>query len=94
MTDRDGVTAREQRDGEPIDERLVEEEPDEEDLERRQAGRLIEEHDGVEDDQKDEVAEEASGDTQGLTAEEAAVRIDPDARGGSDRPEDRYIEEP
>ena len=90
----DGVTAREQRDGEPLDDRLVEEEPDDEDLGRRQAGRLIEEHEGLEDDEKDEVAEEAPEDTEGLSAEEAAVRIDPDARGGSDLPEDKYVEEP
>jgi Family of unknown function (DUF5709) len=90
----DRITAREQREGAPLEDRLAEEEPEDEDLGRRQAGRLIEEHDGLEDDEKDEVAEEAPEDTQGLTAEEAAVRIDPDARGGSDRPEDRYIEEP
>jgi hypothetical protein len=94
IPDDHGVTAREQREGEPIDDRLVEEEPDQEDLGRRQAGRLIEEHDGLEDHEKDEVAEEAPGDTEDLSAEEASVRIDPDARGGSDRPEDRYVEEP
>lgn len=93
-TEGHGVTAREQRGGEPLDDRLLEEEPDEENLGRRQAGRLIEEDDGLEDHEKDQVAEEAQGDTEGLSAEEAAVRIEREARGGSDRPDDGYVQDP
>jgi hypothetical protein len=89
-----GTTAEEQREGEDLDDRLEREEPDREEVQRRQAGRLIEDGQGLTDHEKDEVAEEADSDTQGLSAEEAAVRVDEDARGGADRPSDRYVEEP
>jgi hypothetical protein len=87
-----GTTAEEQREGEELGGRLDREEPEGEEADRRQAGRLIEE--GLDDHEKDEVAEEAREDTEGLSAEEAAVRVEEDLRGGSDRPDDRYVEEP
>jgi hypothetical protein len=89
-----GTTAEEQREGEDLGDRLDREEPEGEGADRRQAGRLIEEHEGLDDHEKDEVAEEAREDTEGLSAEEAAVRVEEDLRGGSDRPDDRYVEEP
>lgn len=89
-----GTTAEEQRGGEDLDARLNREEPDRDEPERRRSGRLIEDGEGLTDDEKDEVAEEAPNDTQGLSAEEAAVRVDEDARGGTDGSRDRYVEEP
>jgi hypothetical protein len=89
-----GTTAEEQRRGEDLDGRLVREEPDRDEPDRRRSGRLIEDGDGLTDQEKDEVAEEARDDTQGLSAEEAAVRVDEDARGGTDGSRDRYVEEP
>jgi hypothetical protein len=80
--------------GEPLDDGLPREESEDQYERRRQAGRLIEEHEGVSDDEKDEVADEAGEDKEGLSAEEAAVRIDRDARGGTDHPDDRYVQEP
>jgi uncharacterized protein DUF5709 len=89
-----GTTPQEQREGEPLDDRLEREEPDAEDDPGRRAGRLIEEGDGLTDREKDEVAEEAGTDVEGLSSEEAAVRVEEDARGGVDRDRDRYVEEP
>ena len=92
--DEHGTTAEEHRRGEDLDDRLDREEPDSDEPGRRRPGRLIEDGEGLTDDEKDEVAEEAPDDTQGLSAEEAAVRVDEDARGGTDRSRDRYVEEP
>ncbi len=89
-----GTTAEEQREGEPLDDRLREEEPDVEPGERAQAGRLVERDSGLTDHEKDEVAEEAPDDDQGLTAEEAAVRIEEDAPGAVSDSGDRYVDEP
>lgn len=87
-------TAKEQREGEPLEDRLDREEPEGQERGTRRAGRLIEEGEGLTDREKDEVSEEATDDVEGLTAEEAAVRVDEDAGGGVDRDRDRYVEEP
>jgi Family of unknown function (DUF5709) len=92
--DEHGTTADEQRSGEPLEDKLEREEHDREELDGRRAGRLIEDGEGLTDQEKDEVAEEAPDDRQGLSAEEAAVRVDEEARGGVDRDRDRYVEEP
>jgi hypothetical protein len=84
------TTAREQREGLPVDERLDQEEPQAEKEERRQAGRLRDE--GDPDTEKDAVADEAEDDVEGLSAEERAVRIEEDAPGGTGGP-DHYVEE-
>jgi hypothetical protein len=89
-----GTTAEEQREGEPLEDRLEREDPDGEDRRSRRAGRLIEDGEGLTDHEKDEVAEEARKDVDGLSSEEAAVRVEEDARGGVDRDRDRYVEEP
>jgi hypothetical protein len=47
---------------------------------------------GLTDQEKDEVADEAEEDQQGLSAEEAAVRVEDDAPGGVDR-SDSYVQE-
>jgi hypothetical protein len=90
-TERTGVTGAEQREGASLDERLAEEE-DEQARSREQAGRLVEEGTGLTDQEKDEVADEAEEDQQGLSAEEAAVRVEDDAPGGVDR-SDSYVQE-
>lgn len=85
-----GTTAAEQREGEPLDERLREEEPDRAAGEGRdQAGRLLD--DGGDDTEKDLVADEAEEDTAGLTAEESAMRVQDGAPGAVDAPDD-YVE--
>jgi hypothetical protein len=89
-----GTTAAEQREGESLDDRVAEEQPDEEPAERPQAGRLVEEDRGLIDTEKDEVGLEATEDTEGLTAEEAAMRVEPEAPGGTEEGSDRYVEEP
>jgi hypothetical protein len=89
-----GTTASEQREGEPLGERLEEEQPDGESGDREGAGRLIEGGRGLTDHEKDEVAERAEDDTQGMTAEEAAVRVEDAAPGGTADENDRYVEEP
>jgi hypothetical protein len=88
-----GTTAGEQRKGESLDERLAREE--EEDLgaprPREGAGTLAEEGSGLTDAEKDEVGEQAEA-VEGRTAEEEALRVEPEAPGGTDRP-DSYVEE-
>jgi hypothetical protein len=80
-----GTTVAEQRAGEPLDDRLRREEPDPAlDLDRAgdngtsaQAGRLVEEDEGVrEDTEKDAVADDVGDDTGGFTEEEQAMRLD------------------
>lgn len=88
-----GVTAEEQREGAPLDERLGEEQADRESGERPDADRLVDESaSGLEDREKEEVADEAEGDRDGRTAEEAAVRVE-DEPGGLTAGPDRYVEE-
>ena len=87
-----GTTAAEQREGQPLDERLAEEEPEGEPDDRRDAGRLVEDDAGLVDQEEDEVAEEAEGDTEGRSAEERAVRVEEDPEGLTGGP-DRYLPE-
>ncbi|MFE5700222.1 DUF5709 domain-containing protein [Rhodococcus koreensis] len=84
-----GTTAAEQREGETLDQRLAEEEPDpafEEDenveilddneVGRQRSGRLLTEDEGVgEDEEKDLVAFDIGIDGGAASAEEAAVHI-------------------
>ncbi len=49
---------------------------------------------GLTDEEKDEVADRAGDDTQGMTAEEAAVRIEDEAPGGTADEDDRSVAEP
>ena len=89
-----GTTAGEQREGESLDERLAreEEEKDQGDQRRREsAGTLAEDGSGLTDAEKDEVGERAEA-AEGRTAEEEALRVEPEAPGGTDRP-DSYVEE-
>jgi hypothetical protein len=89
--DEPGTTAEEHREGESLDKRLEEEEPDLEVEEREGAGLLVEEGRGLTDTEKDEVAEAADA-AEGLTAEEDAVRVEDEAPGGTDEP-DSYVQE-
>jgi hypothetical protein len=86
-----GNTADEQRRGEPLDRRLARERADRETGKRPDAGRLREKGFGLADHEKDEVATEATEDTAGRSAEEAAVRVERDPRSGTEGP-DRYVE--
>lgn len=82
---RHGMTAREQRDGETLDERLAEEEPEpdpyaedtleiEEDVADPRAGRLVASDEG-EAFHEDGLAEDVGVDGAGASAEEAAVHV-------------------
>jgi hypothetical protein len=86
----DGTTAAEQREGQPIDERLAEEEPDKPGTRRRDSGRLVQEDPGLVDEEKEEVAEEAEDDTEGRSAEESAVHIEEEPGGLTGGP-DHYV---
>ena len=88
-----GTTAQEQTEGRPMADRLDAEVPDTEDGEREQPGRLREEGFGLVDTEKDLVADEAEDDVEGLSAEEAAMRIEDPPPGVSTGP-DTYLEDP
>ena len=93
-----GTTAEEQREGEPLDLRLSREEPDvgpddipvdadpaldADDPAFEQVGRLVAPDEGVRaDDEKDEIATDVGPDAGGLTAEEAAMHVEPDRADG------------
>jgi hypothetical protein len=65
---------------------------DREDSEEREtAGRLREQGFGLADHEDEEVADEAEEDTEDLTAEEQAVRVEEDPDGTTGGP-DRYVE--
>jgi hypothetical protein len=85
-----GLTAEEQREGVPLEERLAEEEPETPPGHRREAGRLIDDG-AVLDEEKDLVAEAAREELDGRSAEEAAVRIEDEPEGLTDGP-DTYLE--
>ena len=85
-----GVTAEEQREGAPLEERLAEEQPDGEPGQRHDAGRLVDDG-AVLDEEKDLVADEAEGELEGRSAEEAAVRVEDEPGGLTDGP-DSYLE--
>jgi hypothetical protein len=59
---------------------------------RETAGRLREQGFGLADHEEEEVADEAEDDTEDLTAEEQAVRVEEDPGGTTGGP-DRYVEE-
>jgi hypothetical protein len=85
-----GVTAEEQREGEPLEQRLAQELPDTEPGRRREAGRLVDDS-AVLDEEKDLVADAAEDEVEGRSAEEAAVRIEDAPEGLTDGP-DSYLE--
>jgi hypothetical protein len=58
---------------------------------RETAGRLREQGFGLADHEEEEVAEEAEDDTEDLTAEEQAVRVEDDPDGITGGP-DQYVE--
>jgi hypothetical protein len=87
-----GITAAEQREGQPLEERLAEEEPERRPDERRDAGRLVEDDAGLVDEERDVVVEEAEEDKEGRSAEERAVRVEEEPGGLTGGP-DRYTEE-
>ena len=86
-----GTTAAEQREEEPLEDRLREEVPDREPGQRPEAGRLVEEGSGLLDEEKDLVAPDLEEETGGLSAEEAAVRLEESPGGVVDHPDD-YVE--
>jgi len=88
-----GTTAGEQREGETLDERLAREEEEARGggSPRENAGTVAEEGSGLTDVEKDQVGEQAEA-VEGRTAEEEALRVEPEAPGGTDRP-DSYVEE-
>ena len=65
---------------------------EQEDEERQTAGRLRERGFGVADHEEEEVADEVENDTEDLTAEEQAVRVEEEPGGTTGGP-DRYVEE-
>jgi hypothetical protein len=89
--DHRGTTAEEQREGERLDERLEEEEPDAPARPREDAGLLVEEGSGLIDDEKDEVGEAVDA-PEGRSAEEEAVRVEDEPPEGTGAP-DSYVEE-
>ncbi len=86
-----GTTAEEQREGESLDERLAREEGEDRPGSPMSAGTLAEEGSGLTDVEKDAVGEQAEA-AEGRSAEEEALRVEPEAPGGTDRP-DSYVEE-
>jgi hypothetical protein len=87
-----GTTAEEQREGEPLDEKLAEEASDQEGESPPGLGRLVEPGSGRGDEEKEEIAEEAEDDRTGLSAEEAAMRDEEEPEGLSGGP-DRYVDD-
>jgi len=73
-----GTTAAEQLEGEPLAGRLAREQP--EDVypeEPRDVGRLVEPDEGARTDTEKDMIGSDSGDTAGLSAEEAALHLEP-----------------
>jgi hypothetical protein len=86
-----GTTADEQRRGEPLEQQLTEETRYGEPAGRPRGGRLLD--DGSEDTEDELVAEASTEDEDAdLSAEEAALRIDPSPGGLTDHPDD-YVED-
>ncbi len=85
-----GVTAEEQREGAPLEQRLAEEQPETSSEARHDAGRLVDDG-AVRDEEKDLVAEAAEDELEGRSAEEVAVRIEDEPEGLTDGP-DSYLE--
>jgi hypothetical protein len=73
-----GTTAAEEARGEPLADRVRREQPDVARADQRPVGRLVAPDAGTgRDDEGTEVAEEERDDTLGLSAEEAAMHIEP-----------------
>jgi hypothetical protein len=73
-----GTTVEEQREGEPLAGRLARELPDAYPTEPGpEVGRLVEPDEGVRSDTDAELLASDSGDTAGLSAEEAALHLEP-----------------
>jgi hypothetical protein len=73
-----GTTVEEQREGEPRAGRLAREAPEVYPTEApREVGRLVEPDEGAHTDTEDEMLARDSGDTAGLSAEEAALHLEP-----------------
>ncbi|MCU1601664.1 MAG: hypothetical protein JWO22_2373 [Frankiales bacterium] len=75
-----GTTAAEQKEGEPLDGRLAREVPDVgvyPTEEPRDVGRLVEPDEGARSDTESDLIGRDSGDTAGLSAEEAALHLEP-----------------
>jgi hypothetical protein len=78
-----GTTAEERAAGEPLDQRLAREQPDESPDsapdESDPAGRLVAPDEGAHPDtEADAIADDVGPDAGGYTAEEAAMRVDPE----------------
>lgn len=73
-----GTTPAEQRDGEPLSGRLARELPDTYPSEPPQeVGRLVQPDEGAHTDTEADLVATDSGDTAGLSAEEAALHLEP-----------------
>ena len=73
-----GTTAEEQREGEPLSGRLARELPDAYPEEPRpEVGRLVEPDEGAHEDTEPDLVGRDSGDIAGLSAEEAALHLEP-----------------
>ena len=72
-----GTTPEEQHQGEPLAGRLARELPEAYPAERSQVGRLVEPDEGVRSDTESDLVASDSGDTAGLSAEEAALHLEP-----------------
>jgi len=71
-----GTTAEEMSQGEPLDLKLAQEEPDEPETDERRSGRLVEDDEGVRaDDTAQLIATDVGIDGGAASAEEAAVHI-------------------
>ena len=86
-----GTTAAEQREEEPLGDRLAQELPDVEPGRRQEPGRLLD--DGADDTEKDLVADVAEDEEEGLSAEEAALRVEEAPAGLTDHPDDYVADE-
>jgi hypothetical protein len=72
-----GTTAAEQREGEPLAGRLAREVRSVYPEEPRDVGRLVAPDEGVRGDTESDLIASDSGDTAGLSAEEAALHLEP-----------------
>jgi hypothetical protein len=72
-----GTTPEEQREGEPLAGRLARETPEVYPTEPPAVGRLVEPDEGARSDTEPDMVARDSGDTAGLSAEEAALHLEP-----------------
>jgi hypothetical protein len=72
-----GTTVAEQHQGEPLAGRLAREAPDVYPEDPRGVGRLVEPDEGARSDTEPDMIASDSGDTAGLSAEEAAIHLEP-----------------